>query len=88
MNYAELRENYKKAAIEFAKDWQVEVSNHNVDIMISIMMNRDGIMSGGGFVDAVCSNNLVEAVSRADGDNLRVIKLLALTNVNCYIQNN
>jgi hypothetical protein len=85
MDYLEVRENYKKAAIQFAKDWEVEVSNHNVDIMVSIMMNRDGIMSGGGFVEAVCNNNLVEAVCRADMDNLRVIKLLALTNVNCYI---
>jgi hypothetical protein len=53
--------------------------------MVSIMMHRDGVMSGGGFVEAVCDNKLVEAVSRADMDNLRVIKLLALTNVNCYI---
>ena len=85
MDYLELREKYKKSAIQFAKDWQVEVSSHNVDIMVSIMMHRDGIMSGGGFVEAVCDNKLVEAVSRADMDNLRVIKLLALTNVNCYI---
>ena len=85
MNYEELRNQYKQKAIQFAKDWDVEVSNHNVDIMISIMQQRDGIMTGGGFVDAVCKNNLVEAVCRADGDNLRVIKLLALTYSNCHL---
>jgi len=85
MDYLELREKYEKEAVRFAQAWEVDVTKHNVDIMISIMMHRDGIMSGGGFVEAVCNNNLIEAVSRADMDNLRVIKLLALTNVNCYI---
>jgi len=85
MDYQLLRENYEKEAVRFAQAWEVDVTKHNVDIMISIMMHRDGIMSGGGFVEAVCSNNLIEAVSRADMDNLRVIKLLALTNQHCYV---
>ena len=80
-----MREKYEKEAARFAQAWEVDVTKHNVDIIISIMMHRDGIMSGGGFVEAICNNNLIEAVSRADIDNLRVIKLLALTNVNCYI---
>ena len=85
MDYLEVREKYEKEAVRFAQAWEVDVTKHNVDIMISIMMHRDGIMSGGGFVEAVCNNDLMEAVSRADMDTLRVIKLLALTNVNCYI---
>jgi hypothetical protein len=85
MDYQLLRENYEKEAVRFAQAWEVEVSKHNVDIMISIMMHRDGIMTGGGFVEAVCNNDLVGAVSRADIDNLRVIKLLALTNIHCYV---
>jgi len=85
MDYQTLREDYKKAALRFAEDWRTDVTPHNVDIMISIMMHRDGIMPGGGFVEAVCNNDLVGAVSRADMDNLRVIKLLALTNIHCYV---
>lgn len=85
MDYQALREKYKIAALQFAQDWRTDVTPHNVDTMISIMFQRDGIMDGGGFVNSVCDNDLVGAVSRADHDNIRVIKLLALTYINCHI---
>lgn len=82
----DIREQYRKRAIEFAKEWEVEVSEHNLDIMVSIMATRDKTSyAGGGFVEAVVANDLVGAVTRADSDNLRIIKLLALTNYQCYL---
>ena len=81
----DIRDQYEKAAIAFAAAWRAEVSEHNIDIMISIMMHRDKVKPGGGFVESVCNNNLIEAVTKADSDNLRVLKLLALTYKNCYI---
>ena len=39
---------------------------HVTNIAGSIMLHRDGIMKGGGFVTAVCENNLELAVQRAD----------------------
>lgn len=81
----DIRDQYKKAAIAFAAAWRTEVSEHNINVMISIMMHRDKLMMGGGFVESVCNNNLIDAVTKADSDNLRVLKLLALTHKNCYI---
>jgi hypothetical protein len=85
----DIRDKYRERAIEFINDWKSQfpvVSEHNIDTMVSIMVTRDKTSyAGGGFVEAVCANDLVGAVTRADSDNLRVIKLLALTNKQCYL---
>ena len=39
---------------------------HIVHIGSSIMMHRDGILNGGGFVTAFVNNDLIDAVNRAD----------------------
>ena len=39
---------------------------HVVQIGQSIMMHRDGILNGGGFVTAFVNNDLLQAISRAD----------------------
>ena len=39
---------------------------HIVQIGKSIMMHRDGILNGGGFVTAFVNNDLIDAVNRAD----------------------
>jgi hypothetical protein len=85
----DIREQYRERAIQFANEWKSEfpnVSDHNIEMMVSIMATRDKTSyPGGGFVEAVCSNDLVGAVTRADSDNIRVIKLLALTHKQCYL---
>ncbi len=85
----DIREKYRERAIRFVAEWGSEfpnVSEHNLDIMVSIMCTRDNVSyPGGGFAEAVCENNLYKAVTRADSDNLRVLKLLALTHANCHI---
>lgn len=82
----DIREKYRERAIQFAKEWETEVTDHNLDIMVSIMATRDkSSYPGGGFVEAVVANNLYQAVSRADGSNLKVLKLLVMCNANCFI---
>jgi hypothetical protein len=39
---------------------------HVINIDLSIMMHRDGIQTGGGFVTSLCANDLDQTVSRAD----------------------
>ena len=57
-----------------------------VEMIVSIMCTRDkSSYPGGGFVEAICENNLYQAVTRADSDNIKVIKLLALSYRNCYL---
>jgi hypothetical protein len=84
-----IREQCRQRAIQFANEWKSEfpnVSDHNIEMMVSIMVTRDkSSYAGGGFVEAVCANDLVGAVTRADSDNIRVIKLLALTHKQCYL---
>ncbi len=82
----DIRDQYRERAIQFAKDWNTEVSEHNLDIMVSIMATRDKTSyEGGSFVQAVVANDLRLAVARADDDNLRVIKLLAMCRYNCFL---
>jgi len=85
----DIRELCRERAIKFAKEWESEfpiVTDHNIDIMVSIMCTRDkSSYAGGGFVEAVCDNNLYGAISRADTSNLKVLKLLVLCHRNCFI---
>jgi len=82
----DIREQYKERAIEFAKEWDTEVSNHIIDIMVSIMATRDkSSYAGGGFVEAVVANNLYLAMSRADSDCRKNLFILTMCNMNCYL---
>ena len=83
----DIREQSRERAIEFAKEWGYEnVSNHILDIMVSIMCTRDkSSYAGGGFVEAVVANNLYLAMSRADTDCRNNIFLLTMCCNNCYL---
>ena len=82
----DIREQYRERAIQFAKEWDAEVSNHIIDIMVSIMCTRDkSSYAGGGFVEAVVANNLYLALSRADTDCRNNIFLLAMCKQNCFL---
>ena len=86
-----IREQYRERAIEFAKGWENEfpiVTDHNIEMMVSIMCTRDkSSYAGGGFVEAVVANNLYLALSRADTDCRNNIFLLTMCKANCFIQN-
>jgi hypothetical protein len=82
----DIRQQYRERAIEFAKEWQTEVSDHIIDIMVSIMATRDKTSyAGGGFVQAVVENNLYLAMSRADSDCRKNIFILTMCNMNFYL---
>jgi hypothetical protein len=83
----DIREQCRERAIQFAKEWNEEnVSDHILDIMVSIMCTRDkSSYAGGGFVEAVVANNLYLAMSRADTQCRNNIFLLTMCNANCYL---
>jgi len=83
----DIREKCRKRAVLFAKEWGYEnVSDHILDIMVSIMCTRDkSSYEGGRFVQAVVANNLYLAMSRADNDCRNNMFLLTMCNANCYI---
>ena len=78
--WEETRNKYKEAVIHFLNRYNEQVSDHIIDVMISVMMTRDKVLQGGSFVQAVVANDLKESISRADtdcGKNLRIITLCA-----------
>jgi DNA-binding MurR/RpiR family transcriptional regulator len=82
----DIREKYRERAIQFAKEWNEDVSEHIIDIMVSIMATRDKTSyAGGGFVQAVVANNLYLAMSRADMDCRKNLFLLTMCNMNCHL---
>ena len=85
MNYEQLRETYRKKVLEFADGWKAELTDHQDDIMISVMLHRDGIQMGGSFVEAIANNDLYGAVSRADSENIKNLKLITLCFKNNHI---
>ena len=53
------------------------------EMITSIICTRDNISyPGGSFVRAICDNDLDEAVSRADSDNIKLLKLYVIAK-NC-----
>jgi hypothetical protein len=55
---------------------------HIVDIAASIIMTRDNILQGGGFVEAIIANNLSQAISRADSTCIRALKFFVMVKDN------
>jgi len=79
-NWQETRDKYRTAVVHFLNRYGKQVSEHIIDVMISVMMTKDNVLQGGSFVQAVIDNNLREAFNRADADcikNLRIITLCA-----------
>lgn len=79
-NWEETRNKYRMAAVHFANRYNEQVSEHVIDVMISTMMTKDNVLQGGSFVQAVVNNNLKDAISNADADcskHLRIITLCA-----------
>lgn len=84
-NFQEIRDSYRQAVIDFLNRYQEQVSEHIIDVMISVMMTRDGKLMGGGFVKAICNNDLKDAISRADNECLKHIRIITLTYHYCFI---
>jgi hypothetical protein len=84
---SDIREQCRERAAQFAIEYGfTNVSEHILDIMVSIMCTRDkSSYAGGGFVEAVVANNLYLALSRADMDCRNNIYLLSMCSMNCYL---
>jgi hypothetical protein len=81
----EVDDMYHKAAADYAKLWNV-TDVHVIQIMKSVMLHRDGLRPGGGFVQSVVENNLSLAVGRADKTCAKYLKEIVATKDNCYVQ--
>ena len=83
----DIREQCRERATKFAIEYGfTNVSEHIMDVMVSIMCTRDkSSHAGGGFVQAVVANDLYLALSRADMDCRNNIYLLAMCSKNCYL---
>lgn len=75
-------EKYQKKAEEFVGNENFTTvtnipSPHIVQIVASVMMTRDEVgYPGGSFVQAVVNNDLVGAISRADTECAKHLKLI------------
>ncbi len=85
-NFEEIRNNYKETVIEFLNRYQENVPGHVIDVMISIMMTRDDILTGGSFAKAVCNNDLKEAITRADIQCIKHIRIITLCYHYCFVK--
>jgi hypothetical protein len=88
MEYQKQREQYVDAAKKHLHDYGTYTyTDHVVDMIVSVMMHRDDVMRGGGFVEAICNNDLIGAISRADGDCTTHLRVIALAYPFAFIQN-
>jgi hypothetical protein len=78
--------DYRKMAKIFASGWKKEVSEHIIDVIVSVMKTRDGVQQGGSFVQSVVANDLYTALTRADDDCYNNIKLIAMASKNCFVE--
>jgi len=83
MDRSKHHEKCLQVAEEFLKRWEVEDTTAT-RMVASIMMHRDGVWQGGGFVEAVCDNDLYAAITRADNTSLKYLKLYVIASKNCY----
>ena len=82
----EIRDKYRMAAVHFANRYNEQVSEHIIDIMISTMMTKDNVLHGGSFVQAVVNNDLKDAISRADTECLKHLRIITLCANFCNVQ--
>lgn len=70
---------YEAAAREFVNLYNETVSDHIIDIIVSVMMTRDNVQQGGGFVQAICNNDLYGAIRGADVDCAKHLRIIAIS---------
>lgn len=80
----QLELQYNAKAKEYAALWDVK-DEHVIHIIASVMMHRDDVLPGGGFVESVVNNNLSQAINKADTTCYQHLKVIVAANNNCYI---
>ena len=83
-----LYEQYREAALKLLRIYQYDnYSDHVLMVIISVMMTRDKVQMGGHFVNAVCNNDLAEAVGRADSEIINHLKIIVTAYKHAHIKN-
>lgn len=78
---------YREKASNWVDAYRVrpEDRDHIVDIVASLMMTRDGVLSGGSFVHAVLENDLFNTVGRGDEVCQRNLKVIVAAKYYCHL---
>jgi hypothetical protein len=85
-DFIQLTEKYKERSKQFCEDnGNLDVSTHLINVIVSVMMTRDEVLTGGSFVRSVVDNRLFEAINLADSECYRHLKLIVLANKECYL---
>lgn len=80
-------EEYKNRVIEYIQNNEYTgVSTHMINLLVSVMMTRDKVLKGGGFVSAVVNNDLKGAIRCGDSESIEHLKLLVNVCDNCYVE--
>lgn len=85
-DWQKLRDKYRQCVIHFLNRYKEQASEHIVDVMISVMMTRDDVLQGGSFVQAVVANNLKNAISSADNECTKHLRIITLCANFCHLE--
>lgn len=78
---------FYEVARDFVGKYETNVSEHIIDIIVSVMVTRDKVgPMGGSFVQSIIDNDLFAAISRADQDCLKNIKIIVAANRYCHLK--
>jgi hypothetical protein len=81
----ETYDKYFKAAEDYARMWGI-TDVHVIEIMTSVMLHRDNLRPGGGFVQSVVANDLYQAINRADDTCIKYLKQIVAAKYNCHVR--
>lgn len=77
---------YKRAEKHLVEYRVTDVTPHLLDIIISVMMHRDSVQTGGSTVAAICDNDLFGVVGRADHTVIQHLKVIVAAHLYAHIQ--
>ena len=89
-----IQEKYRSAAAAYITkqlsffgldEFSQEEENHIISLAASVMMTRDEVMMGGGFVQAIVDNDLSEAVNHADNTAIKGLKAFVMVKMWCHL---
>jgi len=82
--YKKLAEDAFNNFVSGASETAPNVYEHITNIAASVMMDRDNVIPGGGFVRAINENNLRDAVGRADAQCINYLKFFVYCKGNIF----
>lgn len=78
---------YRKRAEKHLVEYRViDATPHILDIVMSVMMHRDGVQRGGSGVEAICNNDLFGITQRGDHEVMKHIRTIVAAYHFAHIQ--